>query len=435
VVIGGGVAGLAAARALKARGLEVVVLEARERLGGRVWTHRDGRSEVPIELGAEFVHGKPPGLLQLARQARLRLGEADGEHWVVEGRRASLGDLRMLEALALFPRAAEADGALGPFLRRATRDHPALWPRAKLFGEGFYAADLSRASARAIGLQARGAQRLHGDAIARVVDGYDGVVSALARGVEARCSVVATRVRWRRGRARVEVRGAAGGKLPEVTARAVVVTIPAVMLHTGAIRFEPALPARTRWALRGFDPGPIVKIALRFRSPVWEDTKLRDFAFLHGASMPVRTFWRPLPSKAPLVIGWAAGPMGEAMTGKPREAVTRAALVSLSRAFGLSARALESELDAALVTDWPQDPFSRGGYAVVRAGYEDAPSALATPVDGTLFFAGEATHLDQPGTVHGAIETGERAARHVLDYARASGRRRSDFFSALPKPS
>lgn len=415
-VIGGGVAGLAAARALKARGLEVVLLEARDRLGGRVWTHRDERSEVPIELGAEFVHGKPPGLLKLARQARLKLGNADGEHWVVEGRRASLGDDRMMRAMELFSGAAEEDGALGPFLRRATRAHPELWPPARMFGEGFYAADLARASARAIGLQAQAAERLQGDELHRVVDGYDGVVRALSRGVDARCSVVATRVRWRRGRARVEVRGAAGGALPEVVARAVVVTVPAAVLQAGGIRFEPALPARTRRALRGFDPGPIVKVALRFRSPVWErarDRRMRDFAFVHGNAMPMRTFWRPLPSEAPLVIGWAAGPAGESFTGRPREEVIRAALASLSKAFALSPRALEAELDAALVTDWPQDPFSRGGYAVVRAGHEAAPSALATPVDGTLFFAGEATHDDQPGTVHGAIETGERAARLV----------------------
>jgi monoamine oxidase len=107
--------------------------------------------------------------------------------------------------------------------------------------------------------------------------------------------------------------------------------------------------------------------------------------------------------------------VGQALTGRPREAIARAALASLSKAFALPARTLEAELDAALVVDWPKDPFSRGGYAVVRAGYEDAPMVLSAPVQRTLFFAGEALHEDQPGTVHGAIETGERAARQVLD--------------------
>ncbi|HEY8211047.1 MAG TPA: NAD(P)/FAD-dependent oxidoreductase [Myxococcaceae bacterium] len=417
VVIGGGVSGLAAARALQARGLEVVVLEARDRLGGRVWTHRDGRSEVPIELGAEFVHGKPPGLLKLVRQSRLQLGSGDGSHWVLEGRRLSQGDDRMGRAMELFTRAAEADGALGPFLRRETRGRPELFPPARLFAEGFYAADLARASARAIGLQARGAERLQGDTAARVMGGYDGVVRALARGVESRCSVVAGVVRWRRGRVVVQARGAAGGALPDVVARAAVVTLPVSVLRAGGLRFSPSLPEGTRWALRGFDPGPIVKVVLRFRWPVWERARggqLKDFAFIHGAALPVRTFWRPLPSTAPLVVGWAAGPVGQALTGRPREAIARAAVTSLARALGLPARALEAELDAALVVDWPQDPFSRGGYAVVRAGYEDAPMVLSAPVERTLFFAGEATHEDQPGTVHGAIETGERAARQLL---------------------
>src|SRR5262245_10528025 len=95
IVIGGGVAGLAAAGALRARGLEVQVLEARDRLGGRVWTHRDGRSELPLELGAEFVHGRPPGLLALARQAKLRVRDADGTHFVLKGHSLRAGDSRM----------------------------------------------------------------------------------------------------------------------------------------------------------------------------------------------------------------------------------------------------------------------------------------------------------------------------------------------------
>jgi len=173
VVIGGGVAGLAAARALRARGLEVQVLEARDRLGGRVWTHRDGRSEVPLELGAEFVHGRPPGLLKLVRQARLRLRGADGEHFVLKGRSLLPGDSRMERAMEVFSGAADADGALGPFLRRVTRSHPELYEPASLFGEGFYAADLTRASARAVGLQARAAERIDGDRLSRVMDGYD----------------------------------------------------------------------------------------------------------------------------------------------------------------------------------------------------------------------------------------------------------------------
>src|SRR5947207_8583883 len=81
LIIGAGAAGLAAARDLARAGRQVIVLEARERIGGRVFTHRDHVSPVPIEMGAEFVHGKSPALWQIADAANLKLYEVSGRHW------------------------------------------------------------------------------------------------------------------------------------------------------------------------------------------------------------------------------------------------------------------------------------------------------------------------------------------------------------------
>lgn len=114
-----------------------------------------------------------------------------------------------------------------------------------------------------------------------------------------------------------------------------------------------------------------------------------------------------------MVVGWAAGPAGERLTGKPREEIARRALETLARWFGTSAAALESQLDGYDVADWGADPFARGGYMWVPVGQRAATAALAAS-HGALHFAGEATHAGDAGTVHGAVESGERAAREIL---------------------
>jgi monoamine oxidase len=160
--------------------------------------------------------------------------------------------------------------------------------------------------------------------------------------------------------------------------------------------------------------GPIVKVLLRFRRAPWADAGPRALAFLHvpGAAVPV--FWTLAPLQAPVLVGWAGGPDARRLAGRPREAVLRTALGAAARGLGLPARSLEDALDGAEVIDWTRDPHARGGYAVFPVGTADAARTLARPVEGTLFFAGEATDPGLAGTVEGALRSGERAARELL---------------------
>jgi len=116
--------------------------------------------------------------------------------------------------------------------------------------------------------------------------------------------------------------------------------------------------------------------------------------------------------RAPLLTAWAGGPKAQRLTGSSPRRLLDAALASVESIFGRGARAM---LQAACVKDWMQDPYSRGAYSYVLVGGMGAREQLAAPLDGAVFFAGEATESEEPGTVAGALRSGVRAAREALD--------------------
>lgn len=158
-----------------------------------------------------------------------------------------------------------------------------------------------------------------------------------------------------------------------------------------------------------------MKVLLRFRRPLWETSGRERLAFLHVPGAPVPVFWTLAPLEAPVLVGWAGGPDAGRLARLPgEEAVVRAAVRSAARGLGRPPRDVEEELDGAVAVDWTRDPFARGGYAVFPVGSEGASAALGRSVEGTLFFAGEATAGDDAGTVEGALRSGERAARETI---------------------
>ena len=194
-------------------------------------------------------------------------------------------------------------------------------------------------------------------------------------------------------------------------ARRAIVTLPLGVLQSNSALFKPSLDMKQA-ALRKLASGPVIRVAMRFHTPFWE-ARAPEVAFFHVPEAPFPTFWTPLPMRAPLLTAWAGGPKAARLTGSSRDALLAAALRSVGMVFGQE-RALKAQLDAALVQDWQADPCSRGGYSYVRVGGEGARERLAEPLDDTLYFAGEATDVEEAGTVAGALRSGERGAREVL---------------------
>lgn len=439
VVIGAGVAGLAAARALRAAGARVVVLEARARIGGRISTRYTPAAPVPIELGAEFIHGKPEETWKIVDAAGLAATDVSGEHWL-----RYRGELRrcpdfwstVSSLMQRLEPAGPGDRTFSEFLREA-RPHVDDPERSLILSyvEGFHAARPDAISERALAAAEQDSAG-KGTEQYRVLSGYDRVAQWLRAGLEPgsdalRLGTVATAVEWRPGRVTVTVRSRAGAALEPVRASRLVVTIPlgvwkAPVAATGSIRFDPELPAKRSAAAR-LAVGRVVKIVLRFRERFWEelapvpenDATLNRLGFLLSPGARVPTWWTALPVRAPILTAWAGGPAAERLARQGKTARIRTAVSELARAVGIGRGRVAGLLEGWHMHDWDADPLSRGAYSYVPVGGLDAPAVLGEPVERTLFFAGEATDAGgRSGTVDGAIASGQRAAREVLETVR-----------------
>lgn len=154
-----------------------------------------------------------------------------------------------------------------------------------------------------------------------------------------------------------------------------------------------------------------------------------SFLFSHDEWFP--TWWTALPAELPIITGWAPFRCAEKLSGRSRDYVVQRSLKTLSSLLHVKPHQLESLLDAAYFHDWQSDPFSRGAYSYGKVGSDGAQEALASPLQGTLFFAGEATDTSgHNGTVHGAIASGQRAAREILHSVRGGAHTITSNFQA-----
>lgn len=407
VIIGAGAAGLAAAAELARAGRPVLLLEARSRIGGRCWTRRMAGLDVPVELGAEFLHGEAKATHTLLRQARIAAVKA-----VRVQRRFDGGRLRPINSFAEAQRAVrgailDEDISFERFL--AARRLPAKTKAfARMMVEGFDAADPARVSARSI-IEEWGEGGELGAAQPRPQGGYGALMDWLAtdlisRKVKLQLSAVVRELRWKRGK--VRVKGTFLGEPFTLHARQAIITLPLGVLQSGAVRFSPSL-IQKREALSRLASGPVIRVAMRFHKAVWEK-RAPGVSFFNRPNAPFPTFWTPLPMRAPLLTAWAGGPKAARLSGLSTRKLIDEALGCVHAVFPAA------QLAHALVQDWQQDPYSRGGYSYVLVGGEGARDQLAEPLDGTLFFAGEATDSAEAGTVAGALRSGMRAAREVL---------------------
>ncbi len=437
VVIGAGAAGLAAARALHEAGVDVEILEARDRIGGRVFTITPAHTTRPIELGAEFIHGQAPELQQLLDEASLVSADVCGTRWTSTS--AGLRPLtgfwdRLDRAMRLLeqkrpPKAGhnknQPDRSFDEAIRaRRGRGLSADRTLAREYVEGFHAADTHLISAQALVDGGSPGDDVRERRLAHVVDGYDRVIAWLAKPVSARIhlSSIVTRIRWKPRRVVIEV-----ARRKPITARAAIVAIPLGVLQAppdqrGAIVFEPELRAKAR-ALAHLEMGAALRVALRLNERFWADEKfaathasegVERMSFLHTSDKDFPTWWTTYPFTSPIIVGWCGGPRARRLLEEPGEVIVNRAVNALARLCGITQRRMRSMVEEAWMHDWLHDPFARGAYSYAKVGGVDASAMLARPLAGTLFFAGEATDTEgATGTVHGAIASGRRAARQV----------------------
>jgi monoamine oxidase len=423
LVVGAGVAGLAAARELARSGYAVTVLEARERLGGRIWTDRSWPG-VALDLGAAWIHGtRGNPIASLARDNDIATRETDYDaHWLYDTGGELLDDdahealdaqfhdlLRQVhDERAGLPESTTTGAALGAAFERLLAPLPKRERRAMQYAivatiEHEYAADVDHLSLR----WWDSSDAFDGPDLL-FPGGYDQIVAILAAGLDIH-TTQAVRA--------IDTSGADAVITTDTStwrADRVVISVPLGVLQGGAIAFTPSLPEAKQAAIGRLGMGVLNKTVLRFPSRFWPAE-----AHLLGYIPERRAAWvewldAERVTGEPILIGFNAGTVARQHETLPQPEIIRQAMVTLRTLFGASIPAP----DAAIVTRWGSDPYSGGAYSYLPPGATpDDYDALAAPVGPRLFFAGEATHRQHPSTVHGAYLSGVRAAQQIASRA------------------
>ncbi len=434
-VVGGGFAGLSAGLRLLRAGRSFVVLEASDRIGGRAWTDYGLLEGVPLELGAQMIHGRTAvthgwlvreGLqrrrLPVQQRSRIVIDRRAGAFpWVALPFHPVVGTRALYDGLVRIPN--EIDAATSPdrTLAAFLDEHP-RHPAARRIVELLYA-HVSAADPDAIGLlgpaeEYRAAREPYGFRNFQLREGYGALVDRVAArlGTRIRRQQAVTDLVLEPNGVRITTRDP-DGRPSELSAQAAIVTVSLGVLKSGTLRFDPPLPAAKQEAILRIAFGDAYAVQLRVRGGTLTD-RLGDFALLYGGTPT--SLYRPrvgLRERERVVTGFAVG----------REARRRVALSDLAL---VDATLLEWEtmlppgvsvgqVEGMRVHRWTTDPWVRGGYSYLPPGVGlAARRELAAPVGGRLFFAGEATDWHgQSGTVAGAIDTGTRAAEELLGAA------------------
>jgi len=420
LIVGAGAAGLSAARELQGQGRSVIVVEARDRTGGRVWTNRQW-DNTPIDLGASWIHGhRGNPLVDLAQQFGVKTTVTNFDL------AAAFDSAGKLQPLSESLRAMQAIEELGKGLQRhakasatgmkQTSFAAAIddWQTAEKVSEANrrlqrqvarneieieYAADLDQLAFPPLDTSQEftGEQRTF-------PTGYAGIIDGLAAGLDIRLQTTVEEIDH--GQSPVVVETSQGRYL----AKQVIVTVPLGVLKQEAILFTPRLPEAKYTAIKRLGMGLLDKVALRFERPFWP--KMHILAFLTDRADQWPDVFNLEPTCGhPVLVAFKSGSAALADEQNSDEELVAALMKQLRSAFGPKT----IEPTGSHVTRWAADPLAGGSYSYMRVGStpEDY-DALAAPVGDRLYFAGEATNRTHPATVHGAYLSGLREAKRIV---------------------
>ena len=401
-IVGGGAAGIGAARRLREAGVRALILEARDRLGGRAWTVEAGG--YAIDLGCGWLHSAernpwtkiaaaqgrtidrtPPPWARAASQPGLTADESSAFRaalWALHDRADALPER-------------EPDRSLADLLEPGGQ-----WRELLDAVSGFYSgAELARVSARDLG-------RYADDGVNwRIVEGYGAAIAEHGAGLEIAFDSAVTRVDHRGRRIRIETtRGA-------VEADAAIVTLPSALIAADEGLFAPAAPDKTR-AAAGLPLGHDDKLFLSLADAEGFEPETRAFGDprrVDTAAYQLRPFGRPM------IECYFGGALAAEL-----ELGGAAAFFDFARAelVGLYGGEFARRIAPLALHGWSADPFARGAYSYALPGRADDRATLAAPIDGRLFFAGEACSREDFSTAHGAYLTGIAAAEEAIKAVR-----------------
>ncbi|MBS1523064.1 MAG: FAD-dependent oxidoreductase [Bacteroidetes bacterium] len=421
IIIGAGAAGLMAAYELSKAGKQVMVLEARGRAGGRMYTLDD---DLHTQLGAEFVHGDLPVTLQLLKEANIESIPASGEMWhSCDGKFSKNADqFEHWDLLMEKLNQLKNDISIGDFLQQEFGDekYTTLREWVTRFVSGYDTADPFKASAFAL----RREWQSEDDEQHRVKGGYGRIISYLVNtseqnGAQFYLNTVVKHIYWTHGQVEVVTSGNESFKAKQLIIALPLGVLKASPSEQASITISPSV-GMCKEAIGQIGFGSVVKVLLQFKTAFWEDQSvtgvdLGDMGFiLSDEAIP--TWWtqRPLPST--LLTGWLGGPPVERKKHMSNDELLEEGLQSLSNIFNINPDKLKNDLVASHVVNWTTDPFTLGSYAYDTIESAEARKVLNTPINYTIYFAGEYLY-DGPamGTVEAALKSGLETAMKLID--------------------
>ncbi|HET9743770.1 MAG TPA: NAD(P)/FAD-dependent oxidoreductase [Terriglobales bacterium] len=430
LIIGAGAAGLAAAARLSQAGAQVVILEARDRIGGRVLTVHPEGLDVTVELGAEFVHGRPPEIFELIHQANIRYRKIQGQPFCSNEQAIGRCDFwsRIEKVLDAMKPPVPPRLSFEQFVNALSDPEVTAEDKraACMYVRGFHAAHPDEISVQSLIEGMKAEEEIDGDSQFRLPGGYDQIVSALhsqinSGRVRLELETAVTHVGWTRSGVRAEaVKKNANRATFE--ARRCVVALPLANLKScgaSGVTFDPPLSAKQD-ALAKLRCGHIVRVTMVFREPFWKEMQaegrsLDRMTFLFSRDPVFPTFWTLIPLDAPVMTAWAPADAAERLSSRSNDEICEQAVAALARAMHLPVDQIGKQLVRAYTHNWQADSYAQAAYSYVAVGGADTQRDFAAPLDKVLFFAGEATNsAGYHGTVHGAIATGYRVAEEIL---------------------
>ena len=418
IIIGAGASGLMAARELVLAGKSTLVIEARNRVGGRIQTNYEPGFELPVESGAEFVHGELKLTRMLLKKAGIDQYEVKGDVWQKQDGRLDqqkdfIEDYSKLEKQL---RKLKSDLPVAQFIEAYLQDDEFKELRFSLknYVEGYYAADISKAGTFAL----RDELKQSDSKQFRIEGGYVKIIDYLMQQLKEKVTAIllsspVKKIVWKKNKVKLT----AGDR--SFQARKILITVPLSVLKEGRIIFQPSLPEKKAVAEKlGF--GAVIKICLQFEEAFWknksftEHKDLRKLGFIFS-EQSIPTWWTALPKNTAMLTGWAAGPHTEKFKSRGEKKILEAAISSLSEIFNMEPMQLLQKLINWHISNWPSDAYGCHGYSYHVVNGAALQKQLKQPVMGTIFFAGEGLFEGiEIGTVEAALQTGQEASYQMI---------------------
>lgn len=417
VVIGAGMAGLAASRELMRAGHQVIVLESRDRIGGRIWTSNKW-PDLPVDLGASWIHGVTGNpLTDLANRLEAKRWVTSYERTVnynTNGKLLSRAEQTKLESIRkqvfdILRKAQNADDDIAvkravALLEQKFAGDPAALRLLSFCLSGEIEHEYAGSASQLSTHWYDSGKEFAGDDVL-FARGFHIITEHLAQDVDIKLSQVVKEIWWQKSEVRIRTAN------HEFVADQVVVTLPLGVLQNNDVRFMPELPNEKRNAISKLGMGVLNKCYLRFAHAFWPDDVdwLAFVSAKHGEWTEWVSFQRT--ANKPILLGFNAADRGREIEAWSDEQIVASAMNTLKTIFGTD---IPQPTDWQ-ITRWASDPNARGSYSFNALGSNPKMrDALAHPLGSRLFFAGEATNRDYFGTAHGAFLSGLRVAKDVL---------------------